>query len=102
MRFAMLYFAMLVLFVVLLAGPIVVGRMEGSLIGSNIPTTGGIVLFQPTHASNNDTSNSQTGTGLAPGQTVIKGAILGGGGVNQATGAAGGGGSGSRLLLRNF
>ena len=91
---------MLVLFIVLLAGPIVVGRMEGSTIFKNIPSTGNIILFQPTHASNNDTSNSQTGTGLAPGATIISGAILGGGGVNQATGGAGGGGS--RLLLRNL
>ncbi|KAI9716709.1 MAG: 1,3-beta-D-glucan synthase [Chrysothrix sp. TS-e1954] len=100
LRFAMLYFAMLVLFVVLLAGPIVVGGMEGSSIFGALPKTGSYILYQPTHASNNDTSNSQTGTGLAKGATVISGAILGGGQQNQATGGVARRDSG--LLLRNF
>lgn len=50
---------MLIIFVALLAGPIVAGKFFGKL--PKIP----LDLLQPTGQNNNDTSNSQTGTGLA-------------------------------------
>lgn len=49
---------MLIIFVALIAGPIVAGKFFGKL--PKIPLN----LLQPTGQNNNDTSNSQTGTGL--------------------------------------
>ena len=53
---------MLVVFVCLIAGPIVAGRFL-DLNSMNIPAD----LLQPTGQDNNDTSSSQTGTGAAGG-----------------------------------
>lgn len=61
-RFAILYFIMLVVFVCLIAGPIVAGRFL-DLSSFNLPAN----LLQPTGQNNNDTSSSQTGTGAAGG-----------------------------------
>jgi len=60
-RFAILYFIMLIIFVALIVGPIVAGKFFGKL--PKIPMD----LLQPTGQNNNDTSNSQTGTGLPAG-----------------------------------
>ncbi|KAI4284586.1 MAG: hypothetical protein L6R38_001287 [Xanthoria sp. 2 TBL-2021] len=54
-RFATLYFIMLILFVALLAGPLVVARLKISL--PDIP----MQLMQPTGLNNNDTLSSPTG-----------------------------------------
>ncbi len=57
----MLYFIMLIIFVALIAGPIVAGKFFGKL--PKIPMD----LLQPTGQNNNDTSNSQTGGGVPGG-----------------------------------
>src|ERR1700716_3659845 len=60
-RYAILYFAMLVLFVVLIAAPLVVRRLN-----INIPTLP-MFLMQPSNQNNNDTSTSITGSHLPQG-----------------------------------
>ena len=67
----MLYFIMLIIFLVLVVGPVIVRQYINSL--PSIP----LQLMQPTGQDNNDTSNSQTGT-----------ALIGGGGAAAATTAA--------------
>jgi 1,3-beta-glucan synthase len=60
-RYAVLYFALLILFLALLIGPIVAGSnvLSASLI-KDIP----LELYQPVGLNNNDTRNrTQTGTG---------------------------------------
>ncbi|KAF2096326.1 1,3-beta-glucan synthase [Rhizodiscina lignyota] len=57
-RYAILYFVLLIIFVVLVAGPIVASRFL-----TNLPTIPEDLL-QPTGLNNNDTSNKQTGSGL--------------------------------------
>ena len=76
-RFAILYFVMLVLYIVLIAGPIVAGPHVGSSL-SSLP----MQLSQPNNLKNNDTSSSQTGTALQSGAATASG--------------------GARMLLRNF
>lgn len=56
-RFAILFFTILVLFVALIAGPIVAGKYLPDL-SDDIPMD----LLQPTGQDNNDTSASPTGT----------------------------------------
>lgn len=60
-RYAILYFVILIIFAALIAGPIVAGKFLTSL--PSIP----MQLLQPTGLNNNDTSSSQTGTALAGG-----------------------------------
>lgn len=61
-RFAILYFAMVVLFVALIAGPIVAGKHIPSSLTSKIP----MQLLQPTGQDNDNTRNeTETGTGAA-------------------------------------
>ncbi|KAL8844541.1 MAG: hypothetical protein Q9205_000027 [Flavoplaca limonia] len=60
-RFATLYFIMLIIFVALLAGPLVVARLKISL--PDIPMN----LMQPTGLNNNDTLSSPTGRQLVDG-----------------------------------
>ena len=60
-RFATLYFIMLIIFVALLAGPLVVARLKISL--PDIPMN----LMQPTGLNNNDTLSSPTGRQLIDG-----------------------------------
>lgn len=74
-RFAILYFFMLVIFLVLIIGPVIVRNYIHSL--PSIPLN----LMQPTGQNNNDTTNKETGNGLN--------------GVIAASGAGGGGGSGA-------
>ena len=58
-RYAILYFTMLILFIVLIVGPIIASRFLTSL--PSIP----LQLIQPTGLNNNDTSSSVTGTAEA-------------------------------------
>jgi 1,3-beta-glucan synthase len=74
-RFAILYFFMLVVFLVLIVGPVIVRNYIKSL--PTIP----LQLLQPTGQNNNDTSNKATGNGLN--------------GIIGNTGTAGGGGGGA-------
>lgn len=60
-RYAILYFVILIIFAALIAGPIVAGKFLTSL--PSIP----MQLLQPTGLNNNDTSSSQTGTALVGG-----------------------------------
>lgn len=60
-RFAVAYFAMFVLFLVVIIGPIIAGKHLNGIIGELAPSLG---LAQPTGLNNNDTNYSQTGTGL--------------------------------------
>lgn len=57
-RFAVLYFAMLILFIALIAAPCVVGHMDIDL--PDIPQN----LLQPKGQNNNDTRTTETGTHL--------------------------------------
>ena len=60
-RYAVLYFALLILFVALLVGPIVAGsKILTPSLENKIP----MQLFQPINQKNNDTRNfTETGTG---------------------------------------
>ena len=60
-RYAILYFALLILFMALLIGPIVAGsKILTDSLTSNIP----MELYQPVGLNNNDTRNrTETGTG---------------------------------------
>jgi 1,3-beta-glucan synthase len=61
-RFAILYFAMVILFVALIVGPIVAGKYIPSSLSSKIP----MQLLQPTGQNNDNTlGTNQTGTGAA-------------------------------------
>lgn len=86
-RFAILYFAMLILFLVLVIGPVIVKNFIA------IPVISVLNLQQPTGQDNNDTSNSNTGTALAGVIASTGGAAGGGGGGSTATASAGGGGA---------
>lgn len=62
-RYAVLYFSMLILFVVLTVGPSLAGKYVPSSIGDMFS---GLGLVQPTGQDNNDTiGDTQTGTGAA-------------------------------------
>ncbi|KAK3942084.1 putative beta-glucan synthase [Diplogelasinospora grovesii] len=64
-RYAVLYFTMLIVFVALIAGPIVAGKSIPTSLTSKIPLN----LMQPVGQNNDDTNgHNQTGTG-APGYT---------------------------------
>ncbi|KAL8774996.1 MAG: hypothetical protein Q9209_000475 [Squamulea sp. 1 TL-2023] len=67
-RFATLYFIMLIIFVALLAGPLVVAKLKISL--PDIP----MQLLQPTGLNNNDTLSSPTGNTLNGGSGAASGA----------------------------
>lgn len=59
-RYAILYFTLLILFVVLIIGPVIVSKVaDVSLTIDFVPG-----LVQPTGLNNNDTSASKTGAGL--------------------------------------
>lgn len=60
-RYAVLYFALLLLFLILIVGPSLAGKYVPSSIGDMLSSTS---LVQPTNLDNNDTIGStQTGTG---------------------------------------
>jgi 1,3-beta-glucan synthase len=62
-RFAILYFAMLVLFLVLLIAPLIARNVIDEATLPKIPLT----LLQPIDSKNNDTMSSYTGSGLGKG-----------------------------------
>jgi 1,3-beta-glucan synthase len=62
-RFAILYFAMLVLFLVLLIAPLIARNVIDQDKLPDIPLT----LLQPIDSDNNDTMSSYTGSGLGKG-----------------------------------
>ncbi|RDW73793.1 putative 1,3-beta-glucan synthase component FKS1 [Coleophoma crateriformis] len=67
LRYAILYFVMLVVFLALLVGPIIAGPMILSNM-SSLETSIPLYLFQPTGLNNNDTRNrTETGTGAVSG-----------------------------------
>jgi 1,3-beta-glucan synthase len=76
-RYAILYFVLLVVFVAVLVGPVVAGKYVPSSLLSSIPMD----LLQPTGLNNNDTKESVTGT-------CVLGACPGPGGDAVATGSA--------------
>lgn len=62
-RYAILYFVMLVVFVGLIAGPVVAGKKIPASVFNSLKSTN---LVQPTGLSNDDTLGTQlTGTGFA-------------------------------------
>ncbi|KAK5082123.1 1,3-beta-D-glucan synthase [Lithohypha guttulata] len=84
-RYATLYFALLVLFLILFVGPVIVSRFIDLQI--SIP----LDLMQPTGQNNNDTFSSVTGSALVNfGQGA---APTGGSGGSGSGGGGGGGGS---------
>lgn len=89
MRYAILYFFLLIVFLVIMIAPAVVGPMLGNSLKSltSLKVLNG-TLFQPTGYSQNNTNGDQTGTGNPSG----------GGGADASATASSGSGS-SRLLL---
>lgn len=65
-RYAILYFTLLILFIVLIVAPLIAKKFIGSSITSSIPMN----LYQPTGLNNNDTFSSETGAGLVGGTTA--------------------------------
>lgn len=62
-RYAVLYFALLLLFLILIVGPSLAGQYVPSSVTDMLSSTN---LVQPTNLDNNDTIGStQTGTGAA-------------------------------------
>jgi len=82
-RYAILYFVMLIVFVVLIVGPLVAGKF---IKGVKIP----MQLAQPTGLNRNDTLSSETGTAVA----------TGGGGAATSAGAATTAGA-RKMFVRN-
>ena len=88
-RFAILYFGMLVIFLALIIGPVIAKRFV--TIPGGIPMD----LLQPTGQNNNDTlGTSQTGTALLGGAVATGGGGGGGGGKGNSKGDSNGGGDG--------
>lgn len=80
---------MLIIFIVLIIGPIIARKYIGSL-GDNLP----LDLMQPTGQNNNDTLNfSKTGSFRNPGVSATGGSGGGGGGGGGGGNAGGGGGN---------
>lgn len=64
-RYAVLYFALLILFLVLIVGPSLAGKYVPASITGMLDSTN-LQLVQPTNLDNNDTIGAtQTGTGAA-------------------------------------
>lgn len=81
-RFAMLYFFMLVVFVALIVGPAVARRFVS--IPKGIPMN----LLQPTGQNNNDTlGRTQTGTALLGGGAAATGGAGAGAGAGSGDGS---------------
>lgn len=78
-RYAILYFTLFVLFMVLLIAPAVIGNL--GLLDSTFESMQGdglMYLMQPNNWNNNDTSSSKTGSGL-PNQAAQTAAAATGG-----------------------
>lgn len=64
-RYAILYFVLLVLFVALIVGPAVAGKMIPDSLTSSLSDIAGFRLMQPTSLDHDNTNaSSQTGTGM--------------------------------------
>jgi len=67
-RYAILYFSMLLLFIILIVGPGVAGKYGGGITGTLWGILGGnsgFYLLQPVGLNNNDTLTKMTGTAIA-------------------------------------
>lgn len=82
-RYSVLYFALFVVFIGLIAGPLVAGK---NVKLPDIP----LDLAQPTGFNNNDTLPSETGTKLSSPKTASSGGDGGGGGGGGGGGDGGG------------
>jgi 1,3-beta-glucan synthase len=85
-RYAILYFVLLFVFLALIVGPIIVGE---KLTLPKLPTLP-MEILQPTAYNNNDTFATATGRCLGPGEKCPE--YLGEGGLGGGAGATGGGG----------
>jgi 1,3-beta-glucan synthase len=66
-RFAILYFTMFILFIVLLVGPIIAGKfLDLSSFGSSLPKE----LYQESYDNNDTLGTTMTGTGAIGGTTA--------------------------------
>lgn len=99
-RFATLYFFLLIVFILLFFGPIIVSKFIDLNSFGSIP----LDLLQPTGQNNNDTFSSVTGSalnGLGNGVGATGGGDSGGGGAAATTSDAGGPFSfGGRMAVR--
>jgi 1,3-beta-glucan synthase len=66
-RYAILYFLLFVVFMALIIGPVIAGKMP-ALKGIGKSLGNPMDLFQPASQNNNDTTGEKTGKGLEPGQ----------------------------------
>lgn len=57
-RYAILYFTLFILFIVLIVAPMIAGKFIGNLSVKSFP----MQLLQPTNLKNNDTTDQTTGT----------------------------------------
>ena len=67
-RYAILYFILLVVFLALIVGPVVAGN-KISTLGKSLSSIGGgsFLIIQPVNLYNNDTTTVITGTNINPG-----------------------------------
>jgi 1,3-beta-glucan synthase len=74
-RYAILYFFLLIIFLCLIVGPIVAGKFLSLDIGSSIP----MEIMQPTGYSNNDTKATVSGSCRQDKCPEYQGGVTGGG-----------------------
>jgi 1,3-beta-glucan synthase len=79
-RYAILYFFLLIIFLCLIVGPIVAGKFLKLSIGDQIP----LQIMQPTGYNNNDTSAEVTGSCIQDKCPEYQGGVTGGGGGGAA------------------
>jgi 1,3-beta-glucan synthase len=75
-RYAILYFFLLIIFLCLIVGPIVAGKFLKLDIGNSIP----MQIMQPTGYNNNDTNAIVTGSCIQDKCPEYQGGVTGGGG----------------------
>ena len=85
-RYAILYFLMFFLFLILMVGPAIAGKYVGSSVTSGLDNSGILYLLQPTDWNNNDTTNKHTGTATQKAGGGAATSSGGGGGGSSATG----------------
>jgi len=83
-RYAILYFTLFILFIVLIVAPMVAGKFIGDLPVTTLPMN----LMQPTNLKNNDTTSQTTGTAVA--------------GATDAAASSGGSSAESSAAARRF
>jgi 1,3-beta-glucan synthase len=93
-RYAILYFVMLVIFICLIAGPLIAGKY---LKFSNIPQN----LAQPTGLNRNDTISTETGTAAGTNGGAAQTTDLGGGAAGTLKMMARAALPTGKLLVRN-